>query len=71
MTLEFLQQPNSNKPVEICGLTIYPPWDPSLDDPEENALLLKGLEEGVRQLLWDREHPVNSHGVRHPVHKGW
>ena len=60
MTLESLQQPNFNKPVQICGLTIYPPWDPSLHDPEENKQLFEGLERNIRCILWEKDHPVKT-----------
>ena len=58
MTLETLQKPNGNKPVKICGLTVYPPWDPYAYTEDQNSRGLKDLEHIVFNLLWEKEHPI-------------
>ena len=58
MILDDLQKPNSQKPRIICGLTIYPGWDPALHTPEENKILDEQLEDIVKHALWRKEHPV-------------
>lgn len=60
MTLETLQIPNGFKPVEICGLTIYPPWNRFSVSEEEHMSRLRWLEDLVRLEIWDQEHPYED-----------